>query len=239
MNEISLKDFVTKDCMGDLMEKWDLFLELSNQLTEEFIESSEAGEVSKASWIAKLSCEFLGNYQGRTLGGVYIVEIEDFLEFTIPRKVTLKSKAEALDTINGMIAFWKFLKRAYKHPLADEVIDYLEQVSSDFQEWMFDRNKAGMSKDFLMSMNEAGVDSDDQSAVDEFMVEYNAQLTKQRWEDLQSNELSSSTLPRSSTRGVLNPFGGANSYMTDEERRKLKNKKKKAKSAKKKNRKKR
>lgn len=149
----SLNDYV---CNTELTYDYDNnseeITEMINLLAEEYEKSPEAEDLESAMSTAQFFCEMLFSYEGLTIADCTFSSLVETVENTIPRKMTMREKAEAKLFITELIQFWKFLKRAYSHPKADEFGKYLESVQTDFVDWMFDPSKAGMAKGMFMDI---------------------------------------------------------------------------------------
>lgn len=102
----------------------------------------------------------------------------------LPKKVSLRTREEALDAIPELVAFWSFIKREYNLRNADPILKYLNSYSPEkFADSMFDPAKAGMAKSFFMSGQTAGFDMTDMNQANQYMLLHNAsQLLKNEQE---------------------------------------------------------
>jgi hypothetical protein len=115
-----------------------------------------------------------------------MANVRDLIEQTLPRKVTLGSPEDAEDAEAEWIAFWTFLRQSYKPlPNAGPIITYLKSIKGRFATWMFDPNRAGLAKSFVIQGQAAGFDMSKQENVDAFKDLYNQQLKNQQLKDKQ------------------------------------------------------
>ncbi len=66
-------------------------------------------------------------------------EVEAIVTGLFPQKISLLDPEEAKTTIPELLAFWQFLKRAYKHKNATKIIKFLEQIQPSFKDIMNER----------------------------------------------------------------------------------------------------
>jgi hypothetical protein len=119
--------------------------------------------------------DFGFRYLGYSIPTMKVNAIEELIVEILPRKVSLRSREEALDAIPELIAFWSFIKREYNLQNANSILKYLSSCSPDqFVDSMFDPQKAGMAKSFFMSGQNAGFDMTDIKQANQYMLLYNA-----------------------------------------------------------------
>jgi hypothetical protein len=106
-----------------------------------------------------------------TKGDVQIV-----MEHLLPRKITLRDREDAKDTIPELVAFWNFLKREYNLHHAGAIVTYLASIESKFADWMFDPARGGIAKNFVISGIQAGFDMTTEEGLNAFQIAYNQQL---------------------------------------------------------------
>jgi hypothetical protein len=120
-------------------------------------------------------------HHGRyTLAEMIKTQAKEVLEKTLPRELLLTDARDADDAIPELIAFWTFLKVTYKLKYAGTIVTYLKSIENDFAQWMFDPNRAGTTKTFLMQGRAAGYDMDTQAGLDAFKVVYNRRRQQQQ-----------------------------------------------------------
>lgn len=148
-------------------------------VVEQFAESPEgqaygADHPELGGWIATFT-EIAYLYGGFTLPKMTKTEVATVMEAILPRKVTLLNPSEAEEAIPELIAFWNFLKRAYKFRSAGAIAKYLTSIQDKFSSWMFDPARGGMAKSFLMQGMQAGFDMTTQEGLEAFQQQYNQQ----------------------------------------------------------------
>jgi len=102
-------------------------------------------------------------------------DTESLLMGDLPRKVMPSADSRPEDAIPGLIAFWRYLQRAHRHPQAKKVLDYLHSrgLAEKFREAIFDRGMGGPAKRFLMAGQRGGHDMSDEREMDEFQMLFN------------------------------------------------------------------
>jgi hypothetical protein len=158
--------------------------ELVTELVEEFVESPEGKAYLNAhpemeeyvgSWIDHLL--YYGYaYRSVTLPRMTKNEVEAIVTGLFPQKISLLDPEEAKTTIPELLAFWQFLKRAYKHKNATKIIKFLEQIQPSFKDIMNDSSRFGMAKSFFAAGIEAGFDMTSQEGLQAFQEQYNQSI---------------------------------------------------------------
>ena len=149
-----------------------------DKLLELFYASPEAKQHREQfpdmSW-ADSFMDYGFRYVGYSIPNLTVGAVNELLTEILPRKVSLRTRAEALDAIPELIAFWSFLKREFNLENASAILKYLTAYSPDkFVDDMFDPQKAGMAKSFFMSGQTAGFDMTDTEQANQYMLLYNA-----------------------------------------------------------------
>jgi hypothetical protein len=103
--------------------------------------------------------------------------IAEIMEDILPRKLSIFERKEAEEATLELQAFWRYLGREYGLPQADAIIRYLQRIAPEFPDMMFDPERFGMAKSFVMMGHEAGFDMTDPEAANAFMQLYNATST--------------------------------------------------------------
>ncbi|MEL7069876.1 MAG: hypothetical protein AAGN15_14650 [Cyanobacteria bacterium J06581_3] len=99
--------------------------------------------------------------------------VQQLMEYTLPRKITLMDRSEAADAIPELVAFWTFLKEDYKLRSAGAIAKYLQSIEDKFADWMFDPARGGMAKSFITQGMAAGHDMTTEEGLKAFQEEYN------------------------------------------------------------------
>ena len=159
------------------------FEKYQDALLEQFFASPEGQarfqeDPEMGFWAAQF-LHFGYNYVGVTLPQMRQRHVEEIMEDLFPRKVSLLSPDNADDAIPELLAFWEFLKREYKLPQADEIMEYLREIAPEFKGMMNDPSRFGMAKSFFMMGQAAGFDMTTQEGAEAFMNWYNAMVMMQ------------------------------------------------------------
>jgi hypothetical protein len=149
-----------------------------DELLQLFYDSPEAGQHREQfpdmGW-ADSFMDYGFRYLGYSIPTLTEEAVDELITEILPRKVSLRTRAEALDAIPELVAFWPFLKREFNLRNAVPILQYLTAYSPDkFAEHMFDPQKAGMAKSFFMSGQAAGFDMTDMDQANQYMRLYNA-----------------------------------------------------------------
>ncbi len=151
-----------------------------DELIRRFFNSPEGEAFLKAYpeggfWAMQLMhCGYV--YLGLTLPQMTVADVEEIVTELFPRKVSLLSPDDAEDTLPELVAFWEYLKRAYKLPKADSILRFLRGVGPEFKRMMNDPSLFGPAKAFFMMGQSAGFDMTDEEDLQAFMYAYNASL---------------------------------------------------------------
>ena len=179
-------DLYRLDSIKDYDQAIDALEDYVADLVEEFVEAPEGKAYLKAhpemqeyvgSWIDQL-LYFGYAYESVTLPHMTRDDVEVVVTELFPRKVSLLNPDEADTTIPELIAFWQFLKRAYKHPSASRILTFLKKIQPKFKGIMNDSSKFGMAKSFFMAGSEAGFDMTTEKGLKAFQEQYNQKLQK-------------------------------------------------------------
>lgn len=100
-------------------------------------------------------------------------DVQEVMEYILPRKLTLLDPSETGDAIDELVAFWTFLDREYKFRSARAIIKYLRSIEDQFPRWMFDPSQGGIAKNFMMQGMEAGYDMTSEEGMRAFQAVYN------------------------------------------------------------------
>jgi len=133
---------------------------------------------------ADMFMDFGFRYLGYSVPTLTIDAVDELITDILLKKVSLRTREEALDAIPELTAFWSFLKREYNLRNASSILKYLASCSPDeFADSMFDPAKAGMAKSFFMSGQTAGFDMTDMNQVNQYMLLHNASQLPQMEQD--------------------------------------------------------
>ncbi|MDX2243531.1 MAG: hypothetical protein NW224_22855 [Leptolyngbyaceae cyanobacterium bins.302] len=103
-------------------------------------------------------------------------DVQNLMEYTLPRKVTIFDPSEAEAAIPELVAFWKFIQREYQFRSAGAIGKYLETLASKFPAMMCDPTRGGIAKAFMMMGHQAGFDMTTQAGIQAFQQHYNNSL---------------------------------------------------------------
>ena len=150
---------------------------------QSFVDSETGQEYIKThpeggSWIGTF-IEMAYIYGGYTLSKMTKGNVQEVMEYILPRKLTLLNPSDTDDAIDELVAFWAYLHKVYKLRSANAIIKYLHSIKDQFPQWMFDPQRGGMAKSFIMQGMEAGYDMTTQEDLQAFQAEYNRNLSKQ------------------------------------------------------------
>jgi hypothetical protein len=116
-------------------------------------------------------------YGGYTLPKLTKGNVQEVMEYILPRKLTLMDPSDTDNAIAELTALWQYLGDTYKFRSAKAIAKYLTSIEDDFPQWMFDPSRGGLAKQFMMQGTEAGFDMTTQAGVEAFQEEYNRGLT--------------------------------------------------------------
>jgi len=176
------------DSIQDYDEAIEALEDYVEELVEEFVESPEGKAYLEAhpemeeyfgSWIDQL-LYFGYAYESVTLPRMTKNNVEAIVTQLFPRKVSLLNPDEADTTIPELIAFWQFLKRAYKHPNATRILKFLEKIQPKFKGIMNDPSNFGMAKSFLSAGMAAGFDMTTEEGLRAFQEQYNQNIRESK-----------------------------------------------------------
>lgn len=115
-------------------------------------------------------------YGGYTVPKMTKGNAQEVMEYFLPRKLTLLDPSDTDNAIAELTAFWNFIGEVYQFRSAKAIAKYLQSIEDKFSQWMFDPNRGGMAKQFLMQGTEAGFDMSTQEGIEAFRAEYNRNL---------------------------------------------------------------
>ncbi|WP_035984237.1 IS1096 element passenger TnpR family protein [Leptolyngbya sp. KIOST-1] len=127
------------------------------------------------SWIGTF-IEFAYLYGGYTLPKMTKGNVQEVMEYTLPRKLTLLDPSDTDGAIDELVAFWTFLHDKYRLRSAKAIAKYLQSIETKFPQWMFDPQRGGIAKSFVTQGMAAGFDMTTQEGVTAFQEEYNRNL---------------------------------------------------------------
>ena len=115
-------------------------------------------------------------YGGYVLSKMTKGNAQEVMEYILPRKITLLDPSDTDGAIDELVAFWTFLDEVYRFRSAKAIAKYLRSIADKFPQWMFDPNRGGIAKQFLMQGTEAGFDMTTEEGIQAFQAEYNQSL---------------------------------------------------------------
>jgi hypothetical protein len=115
-------------------------------------------------------------YGGYTLPKMTKGNVQEVMEYILPRKLTLLDPSETDDAIDELAAFWTYLGETYGLRSAKAIVKYLRSIENEFPQWMFASERGGIAKNFIMQGMEAGFDMTTQEGVEAFQQQYNQNL---------------------------------------------------------------
>lgn len=136
-------------------------------------------------------------------------DVQQVMEYTLPRKLTLTDPSEADDAIPELVAFWTYLKQEYRLRSAGAIAKYLLSIEDKFRDWMFDPARGGIAKNFMLQGMQAGYDMTTQEGAAAFQAEYNQRLQADPHsvQPLSSPLLAPMTAPPPEVQGMLDQLG--------------------------------
>jgi len=131
---------------SDLSDSEDRYFKLVDEVTALFEVSKECLALKVCTGGHTLLMELGFNYLRLSPASLLPMDVEEILYELIPRKVMVQPEAaEAL--IEDCRAFYKFLKREYNHPFADQCLEILgTSAKKRLTAALSDNNKFGMAK---------------------------------------------------------------------------------------------
>ncbi len=115
-------------------------------------------------------------YGNLTLPKMLKRDVQQVMEFILPRKILLVEPGDADDAIPELVAFWTFLHQRFKFRSAKAITQYLESIQDQFHHWMFDPAQGSFTKTFMMQGLQAGYDVTTPTGLEAFRVEYNQRI---------------------------------------------------------------
>ena len=100
-------------------------------------------------------------------------DAEEILLRVFPRKVSMDA-TECDNTIDELVAFWRFCDRVHGIEHAAEIAERIEAIRKQFQEAMDDPANYGMAKSLFMMGKQAGFDMTTQEGCNAFVNAFNA-----------------------------------------------------------------
>jgi hypothetical protein len=151
-----------------------------NGAIQQFVDSPEGQVHTQAYpeggyWIGNF-IELGYLYGETTLPKMTKGDVQNLMECTLPRKITIFEPSEAEDAIPELVAFWKFIQREYGFRSANAIVKYLETLAPNFPAMMCDPARGGIAKAFMMMGHQAGFDMTTQAGIQTFQQHYNANL---------------------------------------------------------------
>jgi hypothetical protein len=141
---------------------------VDSDVGQEYVETHPRG----GNWIGTF-IEMAYLYGEHKLPKMTKGDVQEVMEYILPRKITLLDPSDTDDAIDELVAFWTFIDREYKLRSAKAIIKYLRSIEDKFPRWMFDPSRGGITKNFMMQGMEAGYDMTSEEGVRAFQQEYN------------------------------------------------------------------
>jgi len=140
--------------------------------TKRKLSADPVGEVEN---LLDLTREYLGIVRPADLGEG---DLRELLLSIYPRKITVFDEADTADTVPAVRDFLAYLAERGEIPegTARALERELDEIAPRFTEEMMDPSNWGMAGSLVHAMAAAGVDLDDQAAVDRWISGYNAHL---------------------------------------------------------------
>lgn len=91
-----------------------------------------------------------------------------------PRKITVLHREDAEDVVPTVRDMVRFVAESGEVALASDLSAQLDDIEADFLDGVMDPSRWGMARSFVQAMVEAGVDLDDDRAVQTWIAGYNA-----------------------------------------------------------------
>ena len=113
-------------------------------------------------------------YGDFTLPKMTVQNVQEIMEYTLPRKLIIFDEEDVKDAIPELISFWQFLAQNYKLRKAKGIIKYLKTLTGKFTAMMMDSGSGGFLKPLLMNAHQSGVDVHSQEALESFFNELNS-----------------------------------------------------------------
>lgn len=168
--------FFLYDNDESLDEEIDKYIDTLVQL---FVESDEGKahlEGQEADW-SELFLDIVIRRIGVSLVFVHSNEMREVLYEVIPASVAIEIE-EAPNVIKELKAFFQFLKREFDLPNCDSCLKVLNQKNllKRFTDELKNPHNYSPTKTIMLQMLDANVDIDDQTQVEQFLENYNANI---------------------------------------------------------------
>lgn len=141
---------------------------------------ADAATVSEIISTAETALDYRFGYSDGRLGHWTAADLDDFLLWWFPRKVTMPD-SDVRGVVPGVRAWINFLAEVgLLDPLSDVVAvleEALGRIERDFSAAMADESRWGIGKSLGMAMLGAGIDVTDEDAVGRFITSYNEGLS--------------------------------------------------------------
>jgi Plasmid pRiA4b ORF-3-like protein len=135
-----------------------------------FADDREGGQ-----WIGTF-IEMAYLYGGWTLSKMTKANVQEVMEYILPRKLTLLDPSDTDNAIPELVAFWTYLKQEYKFRSAGAIAKYLLSIEKKFRGWMFDPARGGITKNFMLQGMNAGYDMTTPEGREAFQTIFNEQM---------------------------------------------------------------
>ncbi len=154
---------------GYIVDAIDEFVK--SETGQAYVQTCEEG----GAWISNF-IELAYLYGEFTLSKMTKANVQEVMEYILPRKLTVLDPSSTDDAIPELVAFWTFLREDYKLRSAGAIVKYLQSIQDKFRHWMFDPARGGMAKSFLMEGTNAGYDMTSPEGIEAFKNIHNQQL---------------------------------------------------------------
>lgn len=133
-------------------------------------------DVESLMW-AEVFTDFSINYLRSPLWLLRQSDVREILYDIFPAKIMTEPDA-AQEIIDELRAFWEFIKREFKEENAKSILKVFNEknIVKRLTKELSDTSKYGMTKMVMMPAVEAGLDFSDETAIQKYIEEYNAQL---------------------------------------------------------------
>ncbi|MCC7446297.1 MAG: hypothetical protein IT324_02725 [Anaerolineae bacterium] len=149
-----------------------------DELTRLFYDSPEGKALPGEDGWTRIMLDYAFGTIGMPLLELAKDDLEEILLDIFPASVSTPAES-APQIIAELQAFWRYIKREYALPNADDILRYLEEPSTltDFREEMGNPNLYGPAKSIMMQGIQRGFDLNTPEGVDRWMATYNAKVT--------------------------------------------------------------
>ncbi len=108
-------------------------------------------------------------YGGFTLPSMTMRNVEEIMEYILPRRLIVFEEEDVTDAIPELVSFWQFLQKKYKLRGTTKIVKYLKSLRKKFTSMMLNPDKGGFMKPILMNAYNSGVDLNSEEALNNFL----------------------------------------------------------------------